>query len=428
MAVRAADIPFSSSPAATDIKERRFRDRGEQRYSLELLPAQIEFFVDRLRRERNELTGELSVTLPAATPGAHTVDGIVSAGDLNFSSVQARSTRAKLLADRANLSGVDWHGYLEEFCLRVIAAERHGRPAVVLADIAADDEDEQDGVWSIDGFLVLKELPMVIFGDSGSGKSYFVLWLAGMLARSGVHVLYADWEFSEREHRKRLARLFQPMPKGIYYARCDTPLAHQADRLQKMIREHGIGYVICDSIGFAVDGPAEAQESARTYFKALRQLKIGSCNIAHIPKQRDDGAEAQIFGSTFFKAGARSAWFCDKATANPPGELRFGMHHRKTNIGELQPSRGYKLVWDRAITRLETIDIKSVDELASQLPPLDRMKRLLSSGEPMTPKAIGEELNLTMGTVRSVLSRHKTQFVKLGTKYGLLAREDGLDF
>lgn len=429
MAVKASDIPFGSAAAPpSDVAERLFRDRGDQRYSLTLLPARIEFFVDRLRRERNELTGELTVTLPETTPGARTINGIVSSGDMNFSSVQARGTRAKLLADRANLSGLDWHGYLEEFCLRVIAAERNGKPAVVLADMdPGDDADDDSGVWDVDGFPVLQQLPMIIFGDSGSGKSYYVLYLAGCLAKMGVNVLYCDWEFSEREHRKRLQRLFNPMPKNIFYVRCDGPMVHQVDRLQKMIREHKIRFVIADSVGFAGDGPAESQETAAKYYRALRQLNVGSLNVAHMPKARDDGSEPSVFGSTFWRAGARSVWFCDKAALNPPGELRFGLHHRKTNVGELLKSRGYKLVWDRAVTRLEKIDLEAVDELAAQLPPLARMKRLLASGEAMTPKAIGEELNLPPTTVRSVLSRHKSQFIKLGLKYGLKANdtEDG---
>jgi hypothetical protein len=426
MAVKASDIPFGSAAAPpSDVAERLFRDRGDQRYSLTLRPANIEFFVDRLRRERNELTGELTVTLPESTPGARTINGIVSSGDMNFSSVQARGTRAKLLADRANLSGLDWHGYLEEFCLRVIAAERHGKPAIILSDLVTDSEDDEDaGFWDIEGFRMPKELPMIVFGSGGSGKSMFVLYLAGRLAQMGVNVLYADWEFSDREHFKRLKRLFQPMPK-IFYARCDSPLPHQVDRLSKMIREHKIGYMICDSVGFAADGPAESQETAAKHYKALRQLNVGSMNVAHMPKARDDGSESSVFGSAFWVNGARSVWFCDKSSQNPPGELRFGLHHRKTNLGKLQSSLGYKFVFDRAVTRLETIDVKSVDELAAQLPPLDRMKRLLAGGEPLTPKTIGEELNLPPTTVRSVLSRHKSQFIKLGLKYGLKAADDG---
>ena len=297
MALSAADIPFGSKSGSTDVKERKFRDRGDQRYTLELLPVGIAFTVDRLRRERHELTGELTVTMPPL-PGARTVEGILSAGDMNFSSVQARSTRAKLLNERANITGLDWLGYLEEFCLRVIGAERHGKPAIVLSDLTALADEDDTGCWEIEGFQVPKELPLIVFGAGGSGKSMWVLYLAARLQQMGINVLYADWEFSEREHYKRLKRLFQPMPR-LHYARCDSPLPHQVDRLQKMIREHKIQYLICDSVGFAADGPAESQETAAKHYKALRQLNVGSLNVAHMPKAREDGTETSVFGSAF---------------------------------------------------------------------------------------------------------------------------------
>lgn len=423
--MKASDIPFGgdSSPRVT---ERVFSEKGEQRYVLELRPAGIVFEVDRLRRERHELIGELQVVVNGQLPDARTVGaGILSIGDMNFSSVQARNTRAKLLADRSRAADLDWYGFLEEFTLKMLAAERKGKPAVVLAEAPQEDEAEGGEAWDLDGWPILKGLPMVLFGDAGSGKSYLAIWVAAELASQGVPVLYADWEFSLREHQKRLKRLCQPMPKSLLYARCDSPLSRQADRLSRLIREHGCQYLVCDSIGFAVDGPAEAQESARTYFQALRQMGVGSLNIAHIPKQYDDTREATIFGSTFFRAGARSAWFVQAATVNPKGELRFGLHHRKTNVGDLLPSRGYKLTFTESRTTLEQIDPNTVDELAAQMPLLERMKRALKYGA-LSPKALAEELNVSPGSIRSILNRHKSQFTKLGAKVGVAY--DGLDF
>lgn len=430
MAVKAANIPFSSHATAPDdaltVTQRIFRERGEQRYSLELLPARITFEVDRLRRSSQELWGEVAITIdPTIMPSARHIDGALSIGDLNFSSVNARTTRAKVLERRSGVERIDWDGYLEEFCLKVISAERQGKPAVVLADIEIPDKDESTDAWVVHDFPILKELPMVLFGDSDSGKSYFATYIAGRLCQLGVPVLYADWEFAAAEHKKRLQRLFNPMPRNLIYAHCDTPLPHQADRLGRLIREHKIQYAIMDSIGFAVDGPAEAQETARTYFKALRQLNIGSLNIAHIAKAREDGKDPSIFGSTFFRAGARSVWYIDRATSNPPGEIRFGLHQRKNNMGDRLSPRAYKLVFEGRLTRIDQIKIEDVDELEVQLPVLDRMKKLLGTG-PQTPKAIAEELNVPMGSVRSCLTRHKSQFVKLGSRYAL--REEGADF
>src|SRR6185295_4067956 len=154
------------------------------------------------------------------------------------------------------------------------------------------------------------------------------------------------------------------------------------------------------------------------YFRHLRQLKIGSLSIAHIPKQYGDNQEAQVFGSVFFRHGARSIWFIERASENPPGELRFGLYHRKNNTGEKLAPRGYKLIFRGARTLIEPVDVQNVDELAAALPAIDRIRRFLKEG-PATPKQIGEELNLAISHVRAVLSRHKSQFLKLGTKIHL---------
>lgn len=424
MALRAADVPFQAhATTGPTVKDRVFRERGEQRYSLELLPAGITFEIDRLRRESQQLVGELAVTVNGSFPHARTVDGLLSMGDLNLSSVQARGTRAKLLADRSGVDGLDWHGFVEEFCIKVIAAERLGRPAVALAEVQETKEDEE--IWTLSGFPILQNLPMVLFGDSSSGKSYFAMWIAGTLAQQGVGVLYADWEFAGGEHRRRFDRLFQPMPKNVQYAWCDKPLKDEADRLLRLIREHNCRYLICDSIGFAIDGPAEAQEGASAYFRALRRLSVGSLNIAHIPKQYEEGKDPQIFGSVFFRHGARSVWFIQRTQQNPPGEISFGLYHRKNNVGELLKPKGYKLVFRGNRTLLESVNVGDVDELAAGLPLLERMKKYLAKG-PQPVKALAEDLNTTAGVVRSMISRHSSTFTRLGNKISLIT--EGMDF
>lgn len=418
------DINWTGEAQAESLDQNRvFRERGEQRYSLEILPINITFEVDRLRRDRDGLVAELSVSVGEQFKHAKTYNGIVSIGDINLSAVRSRTERANLIRQRSGAEHLDWHGYLEQFCIQVLQAERRGKPAVVLADV--DPQQEKVRFWTvIEGVPILSELPMVLFGDAASGKSILAMYIAGLLANQGVNVLYADWEFSELEHRERLGRLFQPMPKNLYYVRCDTPLSHQVDRLLRLIREHKCQYLVCDSIGFAVDGAAESAEAAMKYFRALRQLNVGSLNLAHIPKQYDDSREATVYGSVFFKAGARSAWFVDRAATNPRNEIRFALHHRKSNVGELLPSRGFRVVFGKTIS-LEAIDVKTVDELATGLPLLERVKLALSNGA-ITLKQLSDDLGVPAGSVRSIMSRHKSSFVKMGNKIGLVA--EGVDF
>ena len=117
--------------------DRELKILGEQRYAFHVPKAGIIFELDRLRRSSHELWGELLVRVNGKFPLAKTFDdGILQAGDLNLSSVQARSTRARLIGERAgDTNSVDWYGLLEEFTQRVITAEREGEPSVGMTEV-----------------------------------------------------------------------------------------------------------------------------------------------------------------------------------------------------------------------------------------------------------------------------------------------------
>lgn len=424
MSIKASEIAWREEKARATVTERKFEVLGDQHYRLTLNPAGIVIDADRVRRHSHELWGEVTVSVNGTLPEAKKVYGdILHAGDLNFSSVQSRGGRAKIFANRSGADFLDWEGFVEELTYRIQNAERTGKPAKVLADEEEGVESEQ--VFEVAGWPILGDLPMVLFGDSSSGKSYFAMYVAGELAKSGVPVLYADWEFSMQQHRQRLGRLFQPMPKNLFYVRCERPLVNEIDRLNRLILEHHCGYVVCDSISFACGGAPESAEVAGEYFRAIRQMRVGSLHIAHIPKQYDDGREAQIFGSTFFKAGARSVWFIERTQNNPRGEVSFGLYHRKNNLGDLLAPRGYKLLFRDKRTLVESVNVQESDELASKLPLLDRMLRCLKTGA-MTAKSLSEECNCSAAAIRATLSRHKSKFIRIGNKIG--ATTNGLDF
>lgn len=425
--VRQADSSLAAAQAhiaPRSIRERVFRNLGDQRYAIDFLPAGITLEVDRLRRERNELVGELSVKLAGALPDAVTIDGILSAGDFNFSSTAARTTRAKLLKDRGGNS-VDWFGLLEEFCVKVMRAEREGAPAIILAD--QEPPDESTEAWQFEGFPVLQRLPMVLYADSGGGKSLFAMWIAGQLAKlleaEGKTVIYADWELDIREHRKRFGRLFPMMPKSLLYVRCERSLKHEVDRLHRLMLSHQAAYIICDSIGFALDGGAETHEAATEYFRALRRLPIGSLNLAHIPKQYDDGREAQIFGSTFFRAGGRSIYFLEKVKAQSSKEVKMGLFHKKTNIGELNKPQGFRFKFHANRTTVDAFNVETEDELAAAMPLSDRIRLHLRDGAQQV-KQLADSLGVQQDSIRKTLARNTKMFVKIGNRIALRATHE----
>ena len=421
--LNAADIPFTSKRGDEGGK---FRHLGDQRYAFTLPGLSLE--LDRLRRSSHELWGELTVRVNGRFPNARTFDdGILQVGDLNLSSVQARTTRGKLLAERAGEKDTDWAGLLEEFTTRVIAAERSGHPSIGLAE--APLEEESDPVqYTVEGWPLLADLPVILFGDPASTKSQLAVWAAGTLALRGIPVLYLDWELSGSRHRKRVERLFQPPPNAsqFRYLRCENPLIRIIDGILAEIRRWKIRYVVCDSIGWGVEGSPMDPEAATRYFNAVRRFNCGSLHLAHIAKNQEEGKDPTIFGSNFFRAGARSAWYVEKATDNPDHEIRIGLFQRKNLDGpEQRTPLGYRLVFGHHRTQVLPVALESIDELAVRLPMVDRIRAALASG-PVSVKRLAEDLGSQPNIVRAVLAKHKSQFVRLGDKVNL--KQPGMDF
>lgn len=372
-----------------------------------------------MRRERGELIGELTVR--CNLPGAMQANGALSVGDLNFSSVQARSTRAKLLTQRARTGDeVDWHGLVEEFSQKCIQAEREGDPA---QDIWSIPEAEKVDDFSVDGIALPRKHPAILFGDGGSAKSYTALYIAGRLALQGVPVALFDWELSGDEHRERFQMMFGTQRPPLIYARCDSAITSEADRLARIVKDHKIVYAVFDSISFAVNGPPEAAETAGAYFRAVRRLDIGSLHIAHINKGED--GDKKPFGSAFWYNGARSIWFVKAAEASP-GRLELGFFHRKSNLGSLRHPVALTLKFESDRTRFERASIADNPELAEKMSVRQKMYELLGHGA-LTIAEIAERLDEKPDTVRKTVKR-STQFVVIsgGTgeqdRVGLRAR------
>lgn len=403
------------------VDERTFKVLGDQRYSLKLEPAGIVFEVDRLRRERHELNGELLVRVNGNFPDAKTYEGVLSAGDLNFSSVVARGTRAKLLQERAANKDLDWHGLLEEFAVRIIKAERQGPPPVDLRNTPYDEEKSAE-TWDIAGFPVVRQHPTILFGSGGGGKSLMALYIAGSLAEQGVRVLYGDWEFSLQAHKRRFRQLFRPEPEGVLYLRCERPMREEADKIRRIIKEADIEYAIFDSVGYACDGRPEEAERANEYFRAVRSLGIGTLNLGHVTIE--DDKLPKVFGSQFWANSSRAMWYLHACTENPRGQLRFGLYQRKNSQGDLLAPRAYALKFGDQMTTFSETALHDIDELAAVLPLLDRIKRhLKAESRPMSAKELSEALGTSQDAVRKTVARHRGAFVVMGGKVALRALE-----
>lgn len=391
-----------------------FSQEAEDRYKLVVADGCITIEVDRLRRDSHELVGELAVK--CSLPGARTYDGIISLADFNLSSARARTERARLLAVRSNTDGLDWQGYLEEFCQRVLAAERKGQPAVDLRTLERPSDDS----IKVEGLNLPRRHPTIIFGDGGAAKSYTALFLGGCLVQQGLAVALFDWELAGEDHRDRLERLFGKTMPRISYVRCDKPLVYEMDRLRRIVRDQQIDFALYDSVAFATDGAPESAEQAERYFRAVRQIGPGSLHVAHVTKAEET---EKPFGSVFWSNSARCTYYAKLADASPDGKtLILGLFPKKANLGQLPSPTGFKITFDTNRTYYVKADPADTPDLAEKMTIKQRMMRLLRGGA-LPVEQVAEDLEARPDTIQRTIRRHKNIFTVLdGGQVALLQR------
>lgn len=402
---------FATTAPVTDDIPREFDCIDEGRYRMRLGYGGIEFELDRIRRDRNSLHGELLVR--CNMPGARTYDGILSCAGFNLTSAQARTQRAHLLKTKSEAPTVPWDSLIEEFSIRVLIEDHRGNPAKPLRDFP---KSETDARFTVEGVSLLKQHPVILFGDGGSAKSFTALYLAGVLEQAGTKVLYCDWESDPEDHCDRLEQLFGASMPGILYARCEKPLTFEVDRLRRIVAEHGVEYCVFDSIAFACDGPPESAEVAAAYLRAVRQIGCGSLHVGHTTK--GEGGDQKPFGSVFWHNGARRTYFVKPSDQISASALTIGLFDRKRNTGPQSPAVGFHISFERERTVYTPVDIRDVQDLSAELPLWRRIQNAVKSG-PLTLAALADDLSAKVDSVEKAVKRKATVFTKVDGRDGV---------
>jgi hypothetical protein len=367
-------------------------------------PDDVALVFDHLRAERGDVLAELTV-LDTHGPA----EAAMFHARLNLLAARARQDVARALEDRTPAQGLAWPEKLDAACLQVVQAYRAGDPPIRLADIAPPEH-----AGYVLGSLLLEREPVALFADGGSAKSLIGLAMAGALATGGtfagmpaarpMRVGYADWEFSGEEHRQRADRLFgAPLPE-LLYVRCSQPIGDEVERLQRIIRDHGLEYLVVDSVGAACGGPPESAEYALAFFRALRRLEVGSLCLAHVTKA--DGGDQKPFGSVFFSNMARSTWYAKRSSDSDGARLAIGLYHRKANTGPLRAPIGLEVTFDDPFgpITIERADVRDMADLAAKLPISSRLPAALRDGA-HTIVEIAGDLDADVEAVRLAVKR-----------------------
>jgi hypothetical protein len=384
--------------------DERFRRAAPGSYYLDAQEVGVSMYIDRLRRESGALVGELVVR--CNLPGISAYDGILSAGDVNLSSVRARADRAKYLSTRARVEEIDFAGLLEELALRVIAAEREGEPLIVLRELPRPKPDE---VRVIDGLPLLARHPVILFGDGGAAKSYLALYLAGRLEQQGCRTAIYDWELSGEDHRDRLERIFGPDMPAVRYHRCAAPLVHEADRIRRDVRTQRLDYLVFDSISFACHDAPENAATAAAYLQAVRSCcELGSLHLAHVTK--GEGSDQKPFGSAFWHNLARATWYLKRSEEGESEEqLTIAAFNRKANLGPRRPPIGWTIDFSGDRAAFTRCDPAATPDLATALTTRQRIAAAVRGGA-LSIADLADRLDVKADTIEKAVKRSARVF------------------
>lgn len=389
--------------------------------------AGVSITIERVVSAREKITAEIVVdtdpdVLPDSPPRVH---GPVRCDLL---STRDRDGLARYLDKRLPHN---WTEILESSFRLAIEAHRTGEPAVRLADPIEDD----DGGYAIDR-LVVEGDPTMVFARGGSGKSWLALAIAAALdgapdvlplrCNSRHRVLYLDWEWRRAPHYRRLAMMVGKDgmdASGIIYRRMSGGLTGQVDQIGRMIAEHGITYLVVDSLGMACGNDPEKAEVVLPFLTAVRALGLGSLWVTHLPKGAAPDVDSP-FGSTYWRDGARAAWRVDCQSQPDDPVMRLALHQCKLNEGVRSDPIGLSLVFADGRVKIGLLNVATTPVLQDAIPPQRRIMAALTARGAQSVAELQVLTGLDAKKIQMELDKmavHRTAVQLSSGKWGLTA-------
>jgi hypothetical protein len=273
--------------------------------------------------------------------------------------------------------------------------------------------------------IVLAAYATLLYGDGGVAKSLLALALAVAVAGDSKKwlgrevencpVLYMDFELDAEEQVRRVHQLCRgqgldtPPEKLLYMSALGHPAREAFTAALEACKEHGVGLMVVDSLGPALQGDAEAARDVIGFFqKSIEPFRAQGIAILIIDHQSrlQAGQSYQskgAFGSVFKTNLARSV-IQAQATERGEGTLTVRLRQKKHNFGHLAEPFGVKLSFTEQAVSLEAIELDA-SELAEEatLNSTERVKLALENG-PAYPWEIAESTGLAVKTVKNVLT------------------------
>ncbi len=280
--------------------------------------------------------------------------------------------------------------------------------------------------------LVLAAYVTLLYGDGGVAKSLLALALAVHVSGGSKRwlgrevetcpILYVDFELDAEEQARRVHQLCRgqgldaPPDDLMYMSALGHPAKEAFAAALDACKEHGVGLMIVDSLGPALQGDAEAARDVIGFFqRSVEPFRVEGVAVLIIDHQSrlQAGQSYQskgAFGSVFKTNLARSV-IQAQATERGEGTLTVRLRQKKHNFGPLAEPFGAKLSFTEEAVVLEAVELDA-SELAEEatLNDADRVKLALEGG-PAYPWEIAEHTGLALKTVKNALTGLRKQEV-----------------
>jgi hypothetical protein len=274
--------------------------------------------------------------------------------------------------------------------------------------------------------IMPKDHTTSLFGDGGSAKSVLALsagtaisggaekWLGRKVRNSPV--LYADFELDADEQRRRayqVARgvyLEKPPHDLLYVSGLGRHVGEVLKECLEICASEGIGLVIVDSLGIALQGDAESARDViafhRRYLDPFRAAGVTLLVVDHQGKTQagERYQNKRSFGSVYKENLARSVIQVEPGDRGE-GLLTVKLRQTKHNFGSKAEPFGAWLTFTEEMTTVDAHTLDAID-LAEEmvLNARDRVMLALKGG-PAYPTDIAETCIMPLGTVKNELTR-----------------------
>src|SRR5215208_5357213 len=280
------------------------------------------------------------------------------------------------------------------------------------------------------------------FGEGGVAKSLLALHLGLTMAAESrsywmafavktVPVLYVDFELDADEQHRRALDLASGMgmkgiPENFYYLSAATLTPAEVFKIAaEECRRLGIGLVIVDSVGFALEGDSETARDVLGFFReCIQPLKDAGASPLLIDHQAkiikgEKYSDKQAFGSVYKTNAVRSSF--QIRGLSEQGEITATFTHKKNNLGWKEKDFSLKIIFDSEAGRT------TVKRLDAPMPNPDRepskKELVLEAIEELgraTSETVAQKTGIPTQTVRNAISdlAHEGAIVDTGEKQG----------